>query len=104
MKVVEIVPRQRTQLYRALVAKEATIRKNGRGTYVRSGRKTHDSARWKHKKYRGSVLLKRNPSEVVTAKVRAATADDERKLLSSFLGFVDRHSGDRVATITIHYR
>jgi hypothetical protein len=104
MKVVEIVPRERTHLYRTLVTKEAAIRKNGRGTYVRSGRKTHGSARWKHKKYRGSVLLKRNPSEVVTANIRAATADDERKLLSSFLGFVDRHSGDQVATITIHYR
>jgi hypothetical protein len=50
------------------------------------------------------VLLKRSPSEVVTAKVRASTAADERKLLSSFLGFVDRHSGDLVVTITIHYR
>jgi len=28
----------------------------------------------------------------------------ERRLLSSFLGFVDRHSQDKVATITIHYR
>ena len=41
---------------------------------------------------------------IVTAKVRAATPEDERKLLSSFLGFVDRHSGDRVDTITIRYR
>ncbi len=38
-----------------------------------------------------------------TAKVRAATPEDERKLLSSFLGFVDRHAGDQVTTITIHY-
>ena len=63
MKVVEIVPRARARLYGMLVAKEAAIRKGGRGTY-----------------------------------------EDERKLLSSFLGFVDRHSGDQVATITIHYR
>ena len=104
MKVVEIVPRERTRLYGALVAKEAAIQKSGRGTYVRSGRKTHDSARWRHKRYKGTVLLKRSPSEVVTAKVRASTADDERKLLSSFLGFVDRHSGDQVVSITIHYR
>ena len=30
--------------------------------------------------------------------------DDERRLLSSFLGFVDRHSGDQVDTIAIQYR
>jgi hypothetical protein len=50
------------------------------------------------------VQLKRDDSEVVTVSIRAPTAEDERKLLSSFLGFVDRHSGDQVATITIQYR
>jgi hypothetical protein len=104
MKVVEIVPRQRARLYNVLVAKEEAIRKGGRGTYVRVGRKLRDSARWKHRNYRGSVALKRGEAETVTAHVRAASPEDERKLLSSFLGFVDRHSGDQVATITIHYR
>jgi hypothetical protein len=104
MKVVEIVPRHRTRLYNMLVAKEEAIRKGGRGTYVRVGRKLRDSARWKHRNYRGSVALKRGESETVTAQVRAASPEDERKLLSSFLGFVDRHSGDQVATIIIHYR
>ena len=83
MKVVEIVPRERTRLYGMLVAKEAAIRKGGRGTYVRVGRKTKDATRWKHRNYRGSVQLKRAASEVVTAKVQATTAEDERKLLSS---------------------
>jgi hypothetical protein len=53
--------------------------------------------------YKGSVQLKRGPSEVVTARIRATTPEEERRLLSSFLGFVDRHSEDQVATITIHY-
>jgi hypothetical protein len=104
MKVVEIVPRERTRLYGMLVAKEAAIRKNKRGTYIRVGRKTRDRARWKHKNFRGSVQLKRDDSEVVTVSIRAPTSEDERKLLSSFLGFVDRHSNDQVATITIQYR
>ncbi len=104
MKIVEIVPRQRAHLYDTLVAKEAAIRKSGRGTYTRIGRKIRGSTRWKHKTYRGSVQLAHGPSEVVTAKVRAATAEDERRLLASFLGFVDRHSGDHVDTITIQYR
>ena len=46
MKVVEIVPRERIRLYRMLVDKEAAIRKNKRGTYVRVGRKTRDRAQW----------------------------------------------------------
>src|SRR5262244_1714129 len=103
MKIVEIVPRARARLYGTLVAKEAAIRKSGRGTYVRVGRKSQHAARWKHKKFKGTLQLKRGASEAVTAKVRAATPEDERKLLSSFLGFVDRHAGDQVTTITIHY-
>jgi hypothetical protein len=103
MKIVEIVPRERARLYGTLVAREAAIRKKGRGTYMRVGRKTSDAARWRHKKYRGSVQLKRGPSEVVTARIRATTPEEERRLLSSFLGFVDRNSEDQVATITIHY-
>jgi hypothetical protein len=103
MKIVEIVPRERARLYGTLVTREAAIRKNGRGTYMRVGRKTSDAARWRHKKYRGSVQLKRGPSGVVTARIRATTPEEERRLLSSFLGFVDRNSEDQVATITIHY-
>jgi hypothetical protein len=104
MKTVEIVPRGRTRLYEMLVAKEAAIRKNGRGTYMRVGPKRQTQARWKHKMYKGSVQLKRSPSEIVTAKVRATTPEDERRLLSSFLGFVDRHSGNEVLRITIEYQ
>ena len=54
---------------------------------------------------RGSgALLEGGLEPFHDAQVRAATPEDERKLLSSFLGFVDRHSEDQVATITIHYR
>jgi hypothetical protein len=104
MKIVTIVPRPRARLYGTLVAKEAAIRAKGRGTYIRVGRKVQGSTKWKHKMYKGSVQLAHGDSEVVTVKVRATGAEDERKLLSSFLNFVDRHSGDHVDTITIQYR
>jgi hypothetical protein len=104
MKIVTIAPRPRARLYRALVAKEAAIRQGGRGTYARVGRKVQGSTKWKHKKFKGSVQLAHGDAEIVTAKVRASTAEDERRLLSSFLGFIDRHAGDDVDTITIQYR
>src|SRR5262249_45263514 len=104
MKVVEIVPRRRIPLYGTLVAKEEAIRKGGRGTYVRVGRKRRDAARWKHKNYPGSDALKRGEAEVLTAQVPPTSPEDERKLLSSFLRFVERLSGDQGATVTIPYR
>src|SRR5262249_61674706 len=83
MKIVEIVPHQRARLYAMLVAKEEAIRKNGRGTYTRVGRKSGSSARWRHKAYSGSVQLKHDSSQIVTARLRASTPADERQLPSS---------------------
>ena len=103
MKVVEIVPRARARLYGMLVAKEAAIRKGGRGTYVRVGRKRKD-ARAGSTGTTGARSISSAESPKSSPRRCAANPEDERKLLSSFLGFVDRHSGDQVATITIHYR
>jgi hypothetical protein len=103
MKTVEILPRNRSPVYSALVKREAAIRQNGRGTFARSGLKRQGSAIWKHKKFKGSVNLRRGPAEVVTAKIRSSQAEDERRLLNSFLGFVDRYCLDQVLSITIRY-
>jgi len=104
MKIVEILPRKKSALYSTLVKRQAAIRRTGRGTFVRSRPGGgQGSATWKHKKYKGSVSLKRGAAEVVTAKIRSSAPEDERRLLNSFLGFVDRQCGEQVLSITIHY-
>jgi len=103
MKIVEILPRKKSALYSILVKRQAAIRRTGRGTFVRSRPGGQGSATWKHKKYKGSVSLKRGAAEVVTAKIRSSVREDERRLLNSFLGFVDRQCGEQVLSITIHY-
>lgn len=103
MKVIEITPRKRAQLYDALVDKEASIREKGRGTFFRAGRKTRNNAKWKHKAYPGSVNLERGKSEGVTAKIRSQAPEREWQMLSAFLGFVDRHLGGKVASIRVSY-
>jgi len=103
MKTVEITPRRKSPLYNGLVRREADIRKKGRGTFARKGRLRAGTATWNHKRFKGSVSLARGDAELVKAKVSSRTAEDEGGLLKAFLGFVDRHFGDQVATITIHY-
>jgi len=103
MKTVEISPRDKSAIYSTLVKREAAIRQNGRGTFVRSGLKRAGSTIWKHKKFKGSVNLKRGPAEAVTARIRSSQPEDERRLLNSFLGFVDRQCGDQVLSTTIRY-
>ena len=104
MKILDILPRENTRLYGALVKKQADIRKKGMGTFSRVGRKKRDAAKWKHLRYKGTILIERALSETVTAEISSPTPEDERRMLSSFLGFVDRHCGDQIMAITIKYR
>ncbi|HVM81573.1 MAG TPA: hypothetical protein VMU06_21305 [Stellaceae bacterium] len=104
MKVLQIVPREDVRLYGELVRKEAAIRGAGRGTFYRAGAKRRDAAKWRHKAHKGWVNLQRGLSEVVTAEVHAVSDAQDWQMLSAFLGFVDRHFGDEILAITIHYR
>ena len=104
MKLVEITPRRKAPLYGALVKREADIRRKGRGTFARQGRTRAGSATWRHKRFKGTVNLQRQKTEQVSAKIRSSTPEDEGSLLKAFLGFIDRHCGNQVETITIHYQ
>jgi hypothetical protein len=104
MKVIQIVPREGLALYAALVKKEAGFRKRSRGTFYRAAASKRTSSKWRHKAYRGWVNLERGLSEVVLAEIHAPVRDEEWQMLSAFLGFIDRHFGERILAITIHYR
>jgi hypothetical protein len=104
MKVIQIVPQEGLALFAALAKKEAEIHKKGLGTFYRSGAKKRNSSRWRHKAYSGSMTLERGLGEVVLAEIHAPAPDQEWQMLSAFLGFIDRHFGDRILAITIHYR
>jgi hypothetical protein len=103
MKVIQIVPREGLALYAALGKKEAEIRKKGLGTFYRAAAK-RNSSKWRHKAYPGWMQLERGLGEVVLAEIHAPARDQEWQMLSAFLGFIDRHFGDRTLAITIHYR
>src|SRR5208283_163809 len=57
MKLLQIVPRDGTRLYGAMIKKQAEIRKSGRGTFSRAGARKRNAARWTHVRYKGSVDL-----------------------------------------------
>jgi hypothetical protein len=104
MKIIQIVPGEGLRLYAALLKKEADIRKKSLGTFYRAPAKRHDASRWRHKAYRGWIDLERGLSDVVLAEIHSGAAEHEWQLLSAFLGFIDRHFGDKILAITIHYR
>jgi hypothetical protein len=102
MKLLQIVPRDGRRFYDSIVRKQDDIRKNGRGTFSRKGPKRANAAHWVHAKFTGSVDLARS-ANVVNAKVKSRNKADESKLCTAFLGWIDRHFGDDLASVTIQY-
>jgi hypothetical protein len=104
MKMLEIFPSDRTHLYSAMVKKQAEIRRSGRGTFSRASAGRRNATRWTHVRYRGSINLESGPSQAVEAVIKSPDRGDEARLLSSFLGWLDRHFGEHLAAVNIKYR
>ncbi len=104
MKMLEILPSDRTHLYSAMIKKQAEIHRRGRGTFSRSRAGKRNAARWTHVRYKGSINLEPRPSEAVAAVIRSPDRGDEARLLSSFLGWLDRHFGEHLSAVNIKYR
>ena len=104
MKSLQIVPRGHTRLYGAMIKKQAAIRRGGRGTFSRAGARKRNSARWTHVRYKGSISLEPGPADAVSVEIKSPARSDEARLLSSFLGWLDRHFGDQLSSVNIEYQ
>jgi hypothetical protein len=104
MKALQIVPSDRIHLYDAIIKKQADIRRSGRGTFLRAGARRRASMKWTHVRYKGSINLERGASAAVEAVIKSPDRGDEARLLSSFLGWLDRHFGGHLSSVNIEYR
>jgi hypothetical protein len=103
MKMLQIEPRGGRSLYGAMIRKRAEIRRVGRGTFSRAGARRRGGARWTHVLYKGSVALEPGAAEAVNVEIKSPERGDEARLLSSFLGWLDRHFGDELSLVNIQY-
>lgn len=103
-RLMQIVPVGKFRLYGEIVKKEVDLAKRNRGTFYRSGPKVKDRAKWSHQKYKGWINLQRGAGEIVTAEVvyKGGSAG-EWQLLHAFIGWIDRHFGDRILAINVQY-
>jgi hypothetical protein len=104
MRLIQIIPKRGYRLYGAIVKKEVDLYRRSRGTFFRSAPKLKNAAKWSHKRYKGWIWIERGLSEVVVAELCSKTANqDEWELFHAFLGFLDRHFGDKIEAINIQY-
>jgi hypothetical protein len=104
MKLLQIVPHQGARLYGAMIKKQAEIRRSGRGTFSRAGARRRKAAKWTHVRYKGSINLEPGLSEAVEVAIKSPEPGDEARLLSSFLGWLDRHFGEQLSSVNIQYQ
>jgi hypothetical protein len=104
MKFLQIISSEGTHLYGAMIRKQAEIHRNGRGTFIRARARKRGAARWTHLRYKGSISFESVPPEAVEVAIQSPDRGDEARLLSSFLGWLDRHFGKQLSSIKIEYR
>jgi len=98
-----VIPRDGANLYRLLTRKELALRKKKQGTLHRATPKKAGRTTWKHATYTGRIVLQQCVGGTVAAIVRSKAPDAEWQLLTSLVGFLDRHFRGQVASVTISY-
>jgi hypothetical protein len=98
MKIVQVVPKPGADvaLKRLLNAKERELR--GRSTLRRE-----KPGLWTHVAYPGRIRWDAGAGGILLAEIRVGSGPDWQ-LTNSFVGYLDRHLGPHIESITIQYR
>lgn len=100
---VSIIPKERENIYGMLVKKERDLRSKNQGTLHRSGGKKQGEDKWTHSSYAGWIRLQRCLGGITVALVQSKSPETDWQLLSSFIGFLDRHFRESISTISLTY-
>lgn len=100
---VTITPKSGEDVYALLTQKERDLRFKNQGTLHRAGPKRKDREKWVHNTYYGWIQFQRCLGGMTVAVIQSKNADAEWQLLTSFIGFLDRHFRDELVSITLGY-
>lgn len=100
MKLIQANPKSENKqtIYTALNAKERDIRDKGTTFYK------DKKDKWKHKKYDGWVIVSLAEGNILFAKVQSRNEIEEDKIFEAFVGYLTRHCGALIDTLTVYYR
>lgn len=100
MKLVQIIPQSDKKPTLKVLLKNTERELRGRGTTFKRQRE----GRWVHARYPGWINWDLTKGGILVAEVQSKKADAEWQLLQAFIGYVDRHIGKYVQSISIIYR
>jgi hypothetical protein len=100
---VTVTARSGEDVYALLTKKEIELRKRKQGTLHRAGPKRKEREKWVHSSYYGWIQFQRCLGGVTVALIQSKNPEVEWQLLTSFIGFLDRHFRDKLVSITLAY-
>jgi hypothetical protein len=97
MKIVQVVPSSgiKRSLKQLIKEKERSLRGKGT-TFVRDG-----EGRWTHETYPGWINWEETHGGVVVAELRTKKDGAEWQLTQAFVGYLNRHFGEHIDSISI---
>ena len=100
MKIVQVIPKPDlpSKLKTMLKKKELSLRGTSTTLYRQK------EGRWKHVKYSGWINWDEAPGGILVAEIQSKVEGSDWQLLQSFVGYLDRHFGEYIESIIIHYR
>jgi hypothetical protein len=100
MKILQVVPKP------GIESKLKTLLKNTernlRGPHTTFHRMRE--GRWKHVKYPGWIQWDQAPGGLLVAEIHTKVKDHEWQMMDAFIGYLDRHLGEQIESISIYYR
>jgi len=100
MKLIQVLTKQKSEVkwVGALQAKERALR--GKGTTWQRA----SSRKWTHRNYHGRVAWEEPVLGLLVARVQSRAEETEWQILNAFVGFLNRHFGADIESITISFR
>ncbi|HKA08709.1 MAG TPA: hypothetical protein VKD71_15725 [Gemmataceae bacterium] len=100
MKIVQIVPKPESDSTLNPLLKNTERQLRGPHTTF----EREKEGRWKHVRYPGWIQWNAAAGGILIAEFRTRARDHEWQILEAFIGYLDRHLGDQIDSISVHYR
>jgi hypothetical protein len=100
MKILQVVPRPDTPSKLKSLLKKQEIKLRGKGTTF----SRQKEGRWKHKTYPGWINWDEAPGGILVAEIQSKVEGTDWQLLQAFVGYLQRHLGKHIESITIYFR
>ena len=100
MKILQVVPK--AGIDSKLKALLKTTERNLRGPHTTFWRVRE--GRWKHVKYPGWIQWDQAAGGLLVAEIQSKVKDHEWQVLQAFVGYLDRHLGEQIESISVYYR